>query len=139
AVALAALVGLAWLAQPLPWATAAQSGPMPLVLASIALAVGGAAIAGYARQAATEATRMELALNVTQAVLAREQRLSALGGLAAAAAHELGTPLATIAIVAKELARNAPNEAVKEDADLLISQAARCREILKRLADTPSE
>ena len=139
AVALVALVGVAWLAQPLPWATAAHPGPTAVILASAALIAGAAAIAGYARQAATEATRMELALNVTQAVLAREQRLSALGGLAAAAAHELGTPLATIAIVAKELARNAPTETVKEDADLLIAQAARCREILKRLADTPAE
>ena len=54
---------------------------------------------------------MELALNLTQKVLAREQRLSALGGLAAAAAHELGTPLATIAVVAKEMARQAPDGA----------------------------
>jgi two-component system sensor histidine kinase RegB len=138
-VALAALVAVALIAQPLPWAVAAHPGPMPMLLASTALAAGALAIAGYARQAATEATRMELALNVTQAVLAREQRLSALGGLAAAAAHELGTPLATIAIVAKELARSAPTEAVKEDADLLIAQTARCREILKRLADTPAE
>ena len=52
---------------------------------------------------------MELALNVTETVLAREQRLSALGALAAAAAHELGTPLATITIVAKEMAREAPD------------------------------
>ena len=48
---------------------------------------------------------MELALAATQAVLAREQRLSALGGLAAAAAHELGTPLATIQVVTKEMVR----------------------------------
>jgi len=59
--------------------------------------------------------------------------------LAAAAAHELGTPLATISIVAKELAREAPTAAVKEDADLLIAQAERCREILRRLAATPDK
>ena len=46
---------------------------------------------------------MEHALAATQAVLEREQRLSALGGLAAAAAHELGTPLGTIQVVAKEM------------------------------------
>ena len=80
---------------------------------------------------------MELALNVTQTVLAREQRLSALGGLAAAAAHELGTPLATIAVVAKEMAREAPDGPVREDAELLVSQAERCREILRRLTETP--
>ena len=80
---------------------------------------------------------MELALNVTQTVLAREQRLSALGGLAAAAAHELGTPLATITVVAKELANEAPAGPLREDAELLVSQAERCREILKRLTQTP--
>ena len=75
---------------------------------AIALIAGIAFTAGYAHQAASEAARMELALNVTETVLAREQRLSALGALAAAAAHELGTPLATIAVVAKEMAREAP-------------------------------
>ena len=78
---------------------------------------------------------MSSALQATELVLAREQRLSALDGLAAAAAHELGTPLATIALVAKELKRELPkNFTHAEDIDLLISQAARCREILTRLA-----
>jgi len=94
-------------------------------------------IAGYVRQAAEESARMALALDVTQSVLSREQRLSALGALAAAAAHELGTPLATISIVAKEMAREATLPNIKEDADLLVAQAARCREILRRLTDAP--
>src|SRR5690606_38335078 len=98
---------------------------------------GIALIAGYVRHAAEESARMALALDVTQAVLAREQRLSALGALAAAAAHELGTPLATISIVAKEMSREAPTPSVKEDADLLIAQAERCRELLRRLTQTP--
>ncbi len=105
--------------------------------AAVANIAGIALTAGYVRQAAVESARMALALDVTEAVLAREQRLSALGALAAAAAHELGTPLATIAIVAKEMAREAPTAAVKEDAELLIAQAARCREILHRLTDAP--
>jgi two-component system sensor histidine kinase RegB len=105
--------------------------------AGLAVAAGVALTAGYVRQAAVEAARMALALDVTQTVLAREQRLSALGALAAAAAHELGTPLATIAIVAKEMAREAPTKEVKDDADLLIAQAERCREILTRLTATP--
>ncbi len=105
--------------------------------AALANVAGVALTAGYVRQAAVESARMALALDVTQAVLAREQRLSALGALAAAAAHELGTPLATIAIVAKELGREAPTPAVKEDADLLVSQAERCREILRKLTATP--
>jgi len=93
--------------------------------------------AGYAWQSAAEAARMELALDTTNAVLAREQRLSALGGLAAAAAHELGTPLATISVVAKEMARSAPPGDMKEDSELLVAQAERCREILRRLTETP--
>ncbi|HEV7383732.1 MAG TPA: ActS/PrrB/RegB family redox-sensitive histidine kinase, partial [Phenylobacterium sp.] len=107
--------------------------------AAIANIAGIALTAGYVRQAAVESARMALALDVTQAVLAREQRLSALGALAAAAAHELGTPLATISIVAKELGREAPTAAVKEDADLLTAQAERCREILRRLTETPDK
>jgi two-component system sensor histidine kinase RegB len=104
---------------------------------ALANVAGIALTAGYVRQAATESARMALALDVTQAVLAREQRLSALGALAAAAAHELGTPLATISIVAKELGREAPSQAVRDDAELLVSQAERCREILRRLTATP--
>ena len=77
---------------------------------------------------------------MTQDVLQREQRLAALGGLAAAAAHELGTPLATIQVVAKELLREAAaGGAVAEDATLLLQQADRCREILKRLSQRPED
>lgn len=74
----------------------------------IAIVAGILYTAIYAWQAQVEAQRMEVALAATQAVLAREQRLSALGGLAAAAAHELGTPLATIQVVTKEMARSLP-------------------------------
>jgi two-component system, sensor histidine kinase RegB len=89
----------------------------------------------YARRIAVEARTMSSALAATEAVLAREQRLTALDGLAAAAAHELGTPLATIALVAKELKREMPrNSPHEEDIDLLLSQSARCREILSRLS-----
>jgi len=92
---------------------------------------------GYATYAASESKRMALALHVTETVLSREQRLSALGGLAAAAAHELGTPLATITIVARELSRELPPGAGRDDALLMVEQAGRCRDILKRLAETP--
>ncbi len=107
--------------------------------AGVANVAGIALVASYVRQSVVEAARMALALDVTQTVLAREQRLSALGALAAAAAHELGTPLATISIVAKEMAREAQTPNVKEDADLLIAQAERCREILRRLSATPEK
>jgi two-component system, sensor histidine kinase RegB len=130
---------LAFVSLPLPQAPD-MAAAIPLsfrIGAAIANLAGIALTAGYVRQAAAESARMALALDVTQAVLAREQRLSALGALAAAAAHELGTPLATISIVAKELGREAPTQAVKEDAELLVSQAERCREILRRLTQTP--
>lgn len=109
------------------------------LMVGVANVAGIALVAGYVRQSVVEAARMALALDVTQSVLAREQRLSALGALAAAAAHELGTPLATISIVAKEMAREATTPAVKDDAELLIAQAERCREILRRLAATPDK
>ncbi|ACG76641.1 sensor histidine kinase [Phenylobacterium zucineum HLK1] len=137
---LAALASLALAGVSLPAPAAAPGPRMSLeyrLAAGLANIAGIALIASYVRQSAAEAARMALALDVTQAVLAKEQRLSALGTLAAAAAHELGTPLATISIVAKEMAREAPTPQVKEDADLLMAQAERCREILRRLTATP--
>ncbi|HEY1426540.1 MAG TPA: ActS/PrrB/RegB family redox-sensitive histidine kinase [Caulobacteraceae bacterium] len=137
-LAILATIVIALAALPLPWTGDAFELPFVYRLGlAIALILGIAFVAGYAHQAASEAARMELALNVTETVLAREQRLSALGALAAAAAHELGTPLATIAVVAKEMARGAPEGPVKEDAELLIAQAQRCRDILRRLGEAP--
>jgi two-component system, sensor histidine kinase RegB len=105
-----------------------------------AIICGGVFSAIYARRIAEEARQMSAALSATEMVLAREQRLSALDGLAAAAAHELGTPLATIALVAKELKREMPaTNPYGEDIDLLISQSGRCREILAKLANRGAE
>lgn len=140
ALAIIAVLGLAIHALPIPWhagETLHLSAIYRLGLA-VALTTGIAFSAGYAHQAAAEAARMELALNVTETVLAREQRLSALGALAAAAAHELGTPLATIAVVAKEMAREVPEGPLRDDAELLIAQAQRCRDILRRLGEMPA-
>ena len=78
---------------------------------------------------------MAKALAAAEMVLARLQKLSALDGLAAAAAHGLGTPLATIAVVTKELMRDAkPTDPHYEDLVLLRAQAERCRDILAELA-----
>src|SRR3546814_7270907 len=74
----------------------------------IALTLGTLFIATYAWQVAEEARRMSDALVATQMALAREQQVSALGGLAAAAAHELGSPLGPIAVVVKEISRDTP-------------------------------
>jgi two-component system sensor histidine kinase RegB len=139
ALAIAATLVLAVSAMPLPW-TPGLTLQLPIVYRlglAVALVAGIAFAAGYAHQAAAEAARMELALNVTETVLAREQRMSALGALAASAAHELGTPLATIAVVAKEMARETPEGPLRDDAELLIAQTQRCRDILRRLAEMP--
>ena len=134
-------VGLLYfVALPLPWMRGAVLDLPPTyqlgLLAGIAAGIGFAGL--YAWQAQAEAHRMELALAATQAVLAREQRLSALGGLAAAAAHELGTPLATIQVVTKEMLRElAAGTPLHEDVSLLASQAERCRDILRKLSRSP--
>ncbi|HEY8129009.1 MAG TPA: ActS/PrrB/RegB family redox-sensitive histidine kinase [Hyphomicrobium sp.] len=87
-----------------------------------------------------ESRQMSAALAATDMVLASEQRLHALDGLAAAAAHELGTPLSTIALVAKELEYELGNDSrYREDLQLLHSQARRCREILQKLTRKPDE
>ena len=92
-------------------------------------------ISGYAWSIAAEARRMRDAFSATQLALAREQRISAVGSLAAAAAHQLGSPLATIAVIAKELARELPADSPHAaDAELLLSQSERCRMILTDLA-----
>jgi two-component system, sensor histidine kinase RegB len=73
-------------------------------------------------------------------VLAREQNLSAIDGLAAAAAHQLGTPLSTIALVVNEMAKEvAPGSALSEDVAVLREEAARCRDILARIASMGTE
>jgi two-component system sensor histidine kinase RegB len=106
----------------------------------VALVLGTALIAAYAWRVADEARRLSAALAATQMALAREQQLSALGGLAAAAAHDLGSPLATIAVTARELANNVPaNSPLAEDVAELVSQSRRCREILKTLGQRPED
>jgi two-component system, sensor histidine kinase RegB len=139
---LGVITALAFLRMPLPW----YAGE-PLELPGIYIAgMWTALVSGlvfsvtYVNRIAREARQMSDALTATEIIHAREQQLSALDGLAAAAAHELGTPLATIALVAKELKRELPAEGqVAEDLDLLISQTARCREILSRLADREAQ
>ena len=75
------------------------------------------------------------ALNKLQQILAKEYELESLGGQAAAAAHSLGTPLATISVVAKEMRKEVgDNSKLTKDIDLLISQTKRCSEILKKIS-----
>ncbi|MEQ1491218.1 MAG: ActS/PrrB/RegB family redox-sensitive histidine kinase, partial [Terricaulis sp.] len=122
---------------PLPWPDGATFVMPPLYQMGIAAAVlvGLGFTSVYAWRVAAEEERLNIALAAVQAVLSREQTLSALGGLAAAAAHELGTPLATIHLVAKEMTRELkPDDPRYEDLQLLVTQSERCRAILGQLS-----
>jgi two-component system, sensor histidine kinase RegB len=124
---------------PLPWNPVGGFYLPDVYRFAVATAIGIGLLftAGYAWRVSVEEGRLADALIATQEVLAREQRLAALGGLAAAAAHELGTPLATIQVTAKELARSLPAGSLdQEDAQLVLSQAQRCREILRKLSSS---
>jgi len=127
--------------EPLPWASDDTLTLPPIYMLgiwlSLLLALG--VISAYAWQVAEEARLLADALAATELVLAREQHLSQLDGLAAAAAHELGTPLSTIALVVREL-QNAlePGSPHSEDIQLLREQAQRCREILAKLTELSS-
>lgn len=123
---------------PLPWPEG-----QPLVLPQLyqagiwtALMIGIGFTSVYAWRIASESARMSAGLAATQLALSREHRLAALGALATAAAHELGTPLGTIAVVARELERALPENSTEiEDVRLLRAQAERCRAIIARLAN----
>jgi len=121
---------------PLPW-----DSDDPLVLPpiylfgvwlSIVVAIGVTSL--YAFQVAEEARKLSDALAATELVLTREQHLTQLDGLAAAAAHELGTPLATITLIASELQKIALSAApqIGDDLALLAQETRRCREILRK-------
>ena len=96
------------------------------------LVIGIIFLAAYARRVTNETFSMSEALGATQMALAREQQLTALGGVVAAAAHELGTPLATIKLVTSELEEELDDRPeLLEDVRLIKSQTARCRDILR--------
>jgi two-component system, sensor histidine kinase RegB len=97
----------------------------------IALMIGVVFLAIYARQVTTEMHTMSEALVATQMALSREQKLTDLGGVVAAAAHELGTPLATIKLVSTEMVNDLKDQPdLLADARLIGQQAERCRDIL---------
>jgi two-component system sensor histidine kinase RegB len=101
---------------------------------SAALAIAVAFLSIYARRVTVEGYAMGQALSAAQVELAREQRLAAIGGIAAATAHELGTPLATIKLVAGELARELNDRPdLAEDIALIRREADRCGAIMADL------
>src|SRR5262249_22542131 len=126
---------------PLPWDS---NDPLQLppiymmgVWLCILLAIGFIGV--YAWQITQETRQLSDALSATELVLAHEQHLSPRDGLEAAAAHELGTPLSTISVIAKELERAiAPNAPHGDDVRLLREQATRCRDILAKLTELSS-
>ena len=133
---------LALFHQPMPWSATSDLSIPRLYIAGMWLAIVSSTIftAVYAWRVADEARKLAGALAATELVLQHEQHLSALDGLAAAAAHELGTPLATIHLIAREMEKSYGNDPqLGDDAKLLASQSQRCREILKRLTSLPSE
>jgi two-component system sensor histidine kinase RegB len=136
ALMIACATGLTVEHMPLPWYDS-QHLTLPLLYRFsiwVALVLGAAFIGIYAARVAEEARRLGDALTATELVLAREQHLTQLDGLAAAAAHELGTPLATIALVTAELRKQtSQTPSTKEDLALLAQEIARCRAILGKL------
>ena len=136
--AIACATALVFVHEPLPWDT---EPPLTLpaiyvmgVWLAILLAIGFIGL--HAWQITEEARQLADALAATELVLAREQHLSQLDGLAAAAAHELGTPLSTITVIAKDLQLAIkPGTEHAEDVRLLNEQAKRCRDILAKLTE----
>lgn len=128
---------------PLPWYEGVQLH-FPLLYRSgvwTSLVLSAAFIGLYAARVSDEARLLSTALAATELVLEREQHLSQLDGLAAAAAHELGTPLATITVVTKELQKSIPESApaLADDLALLAQETRRCREILRKLTSFGSD
>jgi two-component system sensor histidine kinase RegB len=137
-IAFAAVSVIGIVHKPLPWPADEMLVLPQLYQAGIwaALVIGIGFTSVYAWRIASESTRMSAGLAATQLALAREHRLASLGALATAAAHELGTPLGTIAVVARELERGMKENSPEiEDVRLLRQQAERCRAIIARLAN----
>ena len=141
-LALACTTLIAFYAMPLPWY---REPPLALPLLYklgilTAVAASMPFLALYVWRLTNEGRQMSAALAATELVLSREQKLHALDGLAAAAAHELGTPLSTITLVTNELDRQLPKDSPHRDDILLLrSQAQRCREILQKLTRHPPD
>lgn len=137
-VVLISLMG--WHAAPLVTATGEVLALPPLLVLGhwLALVIGVAFFAIYAGRVARELAATAAALAATQMALAREQRLQHLGGVVAAAAHEMGTPLATMKLVATELGDEIADalperDDLADDVSILRDSVERCREILRQM------
>lgn len=140
--ALLCTTALTFTPYPVPWYAGEHLIIQPIMQLGVWFAIASMMVfaAFYAYRVSHEASLLADALVATEMVLEREKHLGQLDGLAAAAAHELGTPLATITVVAKEMQRELGNdERFREDLQLLRSQSERCRDILRRLTSLPAE
>lgn len=118
----------------LPWFQMGLHLPEYLRLSVLfALWISMVFIAAYLGRLSADRHKMEQALQATELALLREQKLASLGGLAAAAAHELGSPLTTIMLVVKDLQSQIQDD-FKPDIDLLYQEVSRCRDILQDLS-----
>ncbi|MCB1359921.1 MAG: ActS/PrrB/RegB family redox-sensitive histidine kinase, partial [Rhodobacteraceae bacterium] len=99
----------------------------------LALVIGIVFIGFYSRSIASEKHALTEALLAMRMALAREQKLTDLGGVVAAAAHELGTPLATIRLISGELMDALSDPEQAEDARVIREQTDRCRAILRSM------
>ena len=139
AIAVASVISVWHL--PLPWDPQARIVFDRVYVTGIWVSVvcGVVFIAAYTNRVAHEARQLADALTATELALTRREHLSALDGLAAAAAHELGTPLSTIALAGKEMLAELPEGSLREDAELIVAQSARCRAILAKLRNLGAE
>jgi two-component system, sensor histidine kinase RegB len=144
AIACATVLGFTHL--PLPWDADDPLILPPIYLAavwlSIVLAIGVTSL--YTFQVTEQARKLSDALAATELVLTREQHLTQLDGLAAAAAHELGTPLSTIFLISRELEKALQENGAQDpqrltgDLKVLREQAQRCRDILAKITQLSS-
>lgn len=120
---------------PLPWPEPLVVPAMYLLAAWLALVVGIASIAFFTWNMANETRRIDAAYEASRTALLKEQKVAAVGGLAAMVAHELNTPLATVCLVAQEIVGQlSPDNPYLDDMRVLRGQAERCRDILARLS-----
>src|SRR5210317_653112 len=101
----------------------------------LSLGIGIIFLGNYAYQLGRDNRVRSTALSRLEEELTKEKVVNSVGGMAAAAVHELATPLATISLVSKELQKQLKdNNNIKEDINLLIEQSERCSSILKDIA-----
>src|ERR1700680_149185 len=135
ALAVACASALVFFYLPLPWDVDEPLVLPPIYLfgvwLSIVVAIGVTSL--YAFQVTEESRKLSDALAATELVLTREQHLTQIDGLAAAAAHELGTPLSTIFLIARELEKTVQDGPLASDLKTLREQAQRCRDILAKI------